>query len=129
MDKGDVIWRLAELASFDYQSRYIIGGTKDEYRLASELLEDVLDISRIIKLVAFRSELSQHQLDALQDLHRFLDHSFDAAMAGNTPEEHFDNIRHGATWMHLREKAATALSLLGVNAEQLTADDVDRLSD
>tara|TARA_R110001606_G_scaffold54703_1_gene133974 strand:+ start:2436 stop:2825 length:390 start_codon:yes stop_codon:yes gene_type:complete len=129
MDKGDVIWRLAELASFDYQSRYIIGGTKDEYRLTSELLQDVFDIDRIINLAAFRTEFSRHQLDALQDLHCFLDQNFDAAMAGDTREEHYNNIRHGTAWADLRAKAATALNLLGVDPHQLTVDDIDRLSD
>lgn len=129
MDKGDVIRRLVELASFDYQSRYIIGGTKDEYRLTSELLQDVFDIYRIINLAAFRTEFSRCQLDALQDLQCFLDQNFVAAMAGDTPEEHYNNICHGTAWTDLRSKAAIALRLLGVDAHQLTVDDIDRLSD
>lgn len=129
MGKGDVIWRLAQLASLEYQSRYIMGGTKEEYRLTSELLQDVFDIDRIISLAAFRTELSRFQLDALQDLHCFLDQNFDAAMAGDTREEHYKNIRHGTAWEHLRAKASTVLSLLGVDPHHLSVDDIDQLSD
>ncbi|MEZ5985488.1 MAG: hypothetical protein R3B94_06020 [Hyphomonas sp.] len=127
MGKEYVIWRLAVLASYDYQSRYIIGGTQEKYLLTSEVLEDAFDIDRILHLTPMRGHFSPQQLEALRDLHSCLMQNYDAALAGDTREKHLNNIRDGAPWTLLRQKAATALSCLGVDAHRLTVDDIDRL--
>lgn len=129
MNAEDIIWRLAQLASLPYQERYVIGGTKDEYVLAVDLLENVDSLKYLICRSDDQSLLNADQSAALKNLFAYIEQNSGEALAGRSPEEGAKRIRESDVWKTLRAKAAAALKLFGVCIGRMSAEEVDKLAD
>jgi hypothetical protein len=129
MDTEDIIWRLAALASLPYQERYVIGGSKEEYAVDTELLEDVDGLQYLLKKPANKDRITDEQRAALHELFMLIDQRSGEALDRSTREESAKLIRDSEVWNALRAKASAALSLFGVSVEDMSAEEIARLGE
>jgi hypothetical protein len=129
MNVDDIIWRLAALGSLPYQERYVLGGTRDEYAVDTELLEDVDGLQYLLNNPENRQLVNDDQMAALQKLFDLIDTRSGEALARKTREESAALIRESEAWIELRKHSAEALALFGVSVNELSAEDVASLAD
>jgi hypothetical protein len=112
---------LSRLALVEYQRRYIAQGTRDEYVLPEELLEDAESVAR---LALMRSSLPEAERQAVE---RFLEAAsltgsgVDSALKNqNTSSD--DLIENNPAWINIREAARACLGAL-----EMPVQDIERL--
>ena len=119
MTIDDILWRLAQLASLQFQERFVIAGTKDEYVLDVELLEDVDAIQYMLERSDPPVPLNEEQVASLADLITYIRKQSAEALRDQSRLDAANHIRNSEIWMTLRQKAANSLSsfgALGANA-------------
>jgi hypothetical protein len=109
MIKDTYSYRLAPLASLEVQRRFIVHATKDEYLLIEELLEDALDIERLIKS---ESDLSVSQLECLKGFIHELKDRVDPIMEAAAHETAENLIELSEDWNVIRLLANDCLRTL-----------------
>jgi hypothetical protein len=103
--------RLAPLASLAAQRRFIVQGTRDEYLVPSDLLNDAVDVVRQVRTVpAVRDALPASAVQAFLDLDRLLDAADGAAQHSQSNEQ---LIEHDAAWRAVRKHVARCLDMMG----------------
>ena len=128
MDGDDLVWRLAQLASLPYQERYVFGGTKDSYRLSSELIEDITFVWVPLLNGDLSKSIGPNQLSSVRLLLDFIDENVDELLAARSQEDNIHYVRDSFAWHEIRKHAMSALSLIGYHDLNLSADEVRRLS-
>lgn len=123
----DIIWRVANLASWKLQERYIIHGTKDEYLLPNDLLESIGTLQDRIDRSENKDVLTHTQKSALEHLIAYVDANAEEALAPKTREEFLVHLR-GECWNQLRHKANEVLKLFGMDAPTMTLEEIEALS-
>lgn len=121
MISKNIIWRLASLASLPYQERYVLSGTQDEYIVDVELLEDVDALQYLLSRPENRSQITDEQMKALEDLFTYIDANSTKAVS----EVH--SLKESEVWNTLRAKASTSLDLFGVSVDEMTAEEIGLL--
>jgi len=124
LEVEDVIWRLAQLASAAFQDRYVVNGSVDSYFRDDELLQDI----DALEFRLFRPEnanlLDEQQMAAVQKVLGEV-RGFDwPAWQGS--RSHHTVLTYPA-WIQLRLAANHALNTFGLDAERMTASDVDAM--
>jgi hypothetical protein len=117
IDFDDIVWRLACLASLPYQERYVLNGTTDEYVVDHELIDDVDALKFRIRRPENATVLDPNQRVAVEELLSAIERT-----------EVRDDIREDAGWSALRLSAAAALKTFGMNVEEMSVEDVERLA-
>ena len=97
MDSGDIVWRIAQLASLPFQERYFIGGTTNECVLSSELLENVDAIQYKVGR-GNEANLTDAQRLALQDLFVYIDQHSGEALGAKSRNAEAILIRESSVW-------------------------------
>lgn len=126
-DNDNIAWRLAQLASLTYQERYVIGGTKDEYLLDTELIENVDAIRYMLERGGASPTMSDEQATSLQDLLAYVAAHSEEALSAKSREEQTSMIRDSKVWRTLRSKAAVALASFGY-ATDMSIEEIDAIS-
>jgi hypothetical protein len=108
--------RLAPLASLAVQRRYIVHGTRDEYLVPSQLLNDAEDVIRQVRTMpAARDSLSADAVQVVLDLDGLLhaaEHSVETARTGE------ELVERDVAWIAVREHVARCLDVLGFDLRQ-----------
>lgn len=128
MNSDDVIWRLAQLASLPYQERYVIEGNPSEYVLDSELLENVDGLKFYFQRPENQGVLASAQAEAINQLISYIEAHSNEALSGDSRAARSLLIRESEVWATLRRLASLALSHFGVAIDELSIEDIDRLS-
>lgn len=128
MNSDDIVWRLAQLASLPYQERYVINGSPSEYVLDSELLENVDGLKFYFRRPENQGALVGDQADAVDKVISYIEAHSDEALSGDSREARSLLIRESEVWTTLRRLAAHALSQFGLAVDELSIEDIDRLS-
>lgn len=103
--------RLAPLASLAAQRRYLVHGTRDEYLVPEELLNDAYDVVRQVRTMpAVRDALPASAVQAILDLDSLLD-AVDGAEQRTQSNEQL--VEHDAAWRAAREHVARCLDMVG----------------
>jgi hypothetical protein len=114
MKVEDIRICLAPLASLSYQERWINGGDKDRYVLASEMLEDLFRVQEQLRIPGFfQGEITIAQRAHLDGLFDYMNQHVDEALAGRSQTEQAQLIRDSEVWRTMRERAADALRVFG----------------
>jgi hypothetical protein len=126
----DVVWRLASLASFPYQERYVLNGTKDEYLVPEELINDVDALRFWMHRPENQSLLSKDQLASLSSLLAVIEQTDNDKLGFNASVDRLDFLeifRTGDCWQLLRSKAAESLVSFGFDIESMSVEDIERI--
>jgi hypothetical protein len=108
--------RLAPLASLAAQRRYIVHGTRDEYLVPSQLLDDADDVIRQIRTMpAVHDALSSAAVQAVLDLDDLLDAADRAAEVVSSGEE---LVERDVAWRAVREHVARCLDIMGFDLRE-----------
>ena len=108
MDKSDIVWRLACLASLPYQERYVIGGTVDEYATSSDLLADVEALRDLIHRPEHARVTNAEQLGLLDDLIAYIDAQAHEEL-GSIPQEKLVAFYEGRASEAIRSRLRVVL--------------------
>jgi hypothetical protein len=128
MDRKDVIWRLACLASLPYQERYVLNGSEELYVTESELIQDIEGIRYVLERPGGLGFLNSGQMQALRELFSYIQlHSAEALAGAQTKAEMEALIKDSQVWKGLRSKAESALKEFGVSVE-MTIEDIEDLA-
>lgn len=123
MGSDFIISKVAAQASLPYQERWIIGGTRDGYILADDVLEGVSSLGDCIDQEA----LSVGQSAALHDLIDFVGRRGAEALSAQTPEDQRRLVLGSEVWKTMREKAALVLSTYNVTIETMSLAEASEL--
>ncbi len=129
MDTQDITWRLANLASLPYQERYVINGTIEEYLVDVDLIENVDSLKFLIWRPEHRHLINKEQEEALNQLFAFIDANYTAAISAPSRDAGVEAMRSGPVWTEMRALSAQALALFGLSVDDMSIDDIDRLSE
>jgi hypothetical protein len=121
-----VVAQIASLASLPYQERYIVNGTKDEYLLSSELLEDVSSLRYSFDRAENRSVLTDAQRVSLGALIQLIDEVYKYLPEWKSHAQTAE-IASDSTWQTIRVAANDTLKEFGLDADHLSIEDIDRL--
>ena len=122
--KDRLLRSLARLSSEEYQSAFIVHGTKDEYVLPEDLLEDVATLCALAQREERRRDFLPTELEALEKMlsHiRDLDrHTFTAAMPGASW------VHDNEAWHSLRTRAQLCLKAFRARAEDFVMEELQQ---
>ena len=105
--------RLAPLASLEAQRRYIVHGTRQEYMVPLELIEDASDVIRMVReITVVRNSLLATEIQGILDLAALLDAAADSCQSAQTNES---LIELDPAWRAAREQARRCLDILDFN--------------
>jgi hypothetical protein len=108
--------RLARLASLAAQRRHIVHGTRDEYYVPLELLNDAHDVIRQVRTMpAARDSLPATAVQTVLDLEGLLDAASRAVESTSSSEELVE--RNGA-WRAVREHVSRCLDAMGFDLRE-----------
>ncbi len=114
---------LSYLASVKVQEKYIIGGTKDEYIVPDDLLEDFLSEVEFFKFEKFpnrinwlKSKASEKALESIEELYYEIKAN-DSFLEKYTHESISNLIKSDPAWLKLRDSSAHILSLCKFDLE------------
>jgi hypothetical protein len=103
--------RLAPLASLEAQQRWIVHGTRQNYLLPEDLLEDASDVIRMVRsLPRVRDSLPEAAVKAILELDSYLDA---ASAACAEPMSNIALIEVEPRWQAIRLQAGRCLDALG----------------
>lgn len=102
--------RLAPLASLAAQRRYIVQGTRDEYLVPSELLNDADAVVREVRrMPVVQDALPASAVQAILDLDNLL-HAAVATTERTQSNEQL--VEHDTAWRAVREHVARCLDMI-----------------
>ena len=114
---------LSYLASVKAQEKYIVGGTKEEYIVPDDLLEDFLSEVEFFKFEKFPNRINWLKLKAGEKAFQSIEELYTDIKANSsflekyTHENLADLIKTDPVWLKLRDSSAHVLSLCSVNLE------------
>lgn len=126
----DVVWRLASLASFPYQERYVLNGTKDEYLVPEDIINDVDALRFWMHQPENQPLLSKDQFASLSSLLAAIEQTDDDKLGLSASVSRLDFLaifRTGDGWQLLRSKAAESLASFGFDIESMSIADIERI--
>lgn len=112
---------LSRLASVEYQRRYIKQGTREEYVLPEELLEDAESLARLVLGRTALSELERRAVEKFLETASLNGTGLDSALR-NPDISNGDLIENDSIWISIREAARTCLGALNMPVQ-----DIERL--
>lgn len=118
MNIEDVTRNLIALASLPYQERYVLNGTKEEYVLGVELLENVDSLKYLLSRPENRSQITDEQTSALEDLFSYIDNNSERAVSESS------KLSESDVWDNLRAKSTYALTLFGIAIDQVAIEEI-----
>lgn len=121
----DLFNNIATLASMEFQERYVIGGTAEEYLSIDNLVHDFLSSAEWAKHEANRGKFLPSHLAAIEELYSFLVAVCDEALNAKSFEEVGPLVRDKPVWAEIRAKAASTLSLLGISITDVPVEELD----
>jgi len=114
---------LSYLASVKAQEKYIVGGTKEEYIVPDDLLEDFLSEVEFFKFEKFPNRINWLKSKAGEKAFQSIEELYTDIKANSsflekyTHENLADLIKTDPVWLKLRDSSAHVLSLCSVNLE------------
>lgn len=122
--KDRLLRSLARLSSEKYQNAFIVHGTKDEYVLPEDLVEDVASLCVLAQREEQRGEFLPYELEALgrmlSDIRTRGRRIFAAAMPTTAASLVHDNEE----WRSLRTEAQSCLNTFRARAEDFVMDEI-----
>lgn len=128
MDRPDILWRVAQMASWPFQERFIVNATSDEYVLDTEVIENVDAIRYSLNNTENEASLSAAERSALDNLLGAVTSHSTAALENASREEAIRNIKSGDAWETLRLSAADTLEAFGVDRNP-SIEEIERLEE
>jgi len=135
MVEDEIYWRVGSISSLPFQEKYVIGGTKDCYIREDELINDVYELEKMIRIRPVRDWIYENQIEvsteqrlALRKLLERLDQIVsDQTNRGETSRETWANwIRNDPAWISLRRSALYVLKCFDIDPE-LSVHEIDAL--
>jgi hypothetical protein len=122
--KDRLLRSLARLSSEEYQNAFIVHGTRDEYVLPEDLVEDVASLCALAQREEQRGEFLPDELEALDrmlsDIRTRCRRVFAAAMPATASSLVHDNEE----WRSLRTEAQSCLNTFRARAEDFVVDEI-----
>ena len=123
--KNRLLTSLARLGSKAYQEAFLIGGSRDEYVLPEDLVEDVASLIGLAVGPEYRHQFSEDQLVDLSDLLHSIQ-SRGPALFSNTAERDLATlVREDPIWSLLRGQAIDSLRSFGIDVEAVPPNLID----
>ena len=120
---SNLIETLAYLASEKAQERYIVGGTKEEYIVPDDLLEDLITQVEFFKfrneslrMERLRSKLGEDGLKKLESLLAYID-EHETFLERYTNQDLAELVRSDVVWLDIRYRAAQILGRVQFDME------------
>ena len=110
--KGGLMFHLWRMASLEYQDKYIVHPTIDEYEDPSEMAEFLYTGCKNALLEQFKFCFLPYERDALRELMELIDRYFkdQSLLEGDTYEY---LVYHNKSWVEVRELALKTLHIFG----------------
>ncbi|MEQ1540132.1 MAG: hypothetical protein ABL928_14485 [Sphingorhabdus sp.] len=116
---------IATLASMEYQEKYVIGGTAEEFLSIDDLIHDFLGSAEWAKHHANSHKFPPPHLAAIDELYNFLRAGCYEALDAKSFAEVGPLMRDRPIWVEIRTRAAETLSLLGISTANVPVEDLD----
>ena len=111
------LWRMASL---EYQDKYIVHPTIDEYEDPSEMAEFLYTGCKNALLEQFKFCFLPYERDALRELMELIDRYFkDQSLLEGTGEY---LVYHNKSWIEVRELALNTLHIFGYDLDDFNYD-------
>ena len=119
--KGGLMFHLWRMASLEYQDKYIVHPTIDEYEDPSEMAEFLYIGCKNALLEQFKFCFLPYERDALRELMELIDRYFkdQSLLEGDTYEY---LVYHNKSWVEVRELALKTLHIFGYDLEDFDYD-------
>ena len=105
---------LSPLASVVYQRRYIIGSTKDNYIIPSEVLESIYSVlNKFENRPEFTTDMSEAEKRSVNEFRRFFKNMAPRAPSDDVAVTNEELVEHNPTWVGLRDAAKKCLDEMG----------------
>ena len=121
----NILNNIATLASLEYQERYVIGGTADEYIVIDDLLEDYSSSVYWANHRSNRAKFREDHLVAINQYYDFLLQVWDNAVDARSHAEVAPLMRDQPVWAEIRRRAADTLDKLGISIEHVAIEQLD----
>lgn len=107
---------ICRLASISYQRKYIVAGTKAEYVLPEELVEEATSLLKIvISNPAFSASFSIRELQCFTDMVKCFDEESSNLFSEIGRSLNKDLIENNESWSNIRETAKRCLEVLNAD--------------
>ena len=118
--KGGLMFHLWRMASLEYQDKYIVHPTIDEYEDPSEMAEFLYTGCKNALLEQFKFCFLPYERDALRELMELIDRYFkDQSLLEGTGEY---LVYHNKSWIEVRELALNTLHIFGYDLDDFNYD-------
>lgn len=125
--KTRLIQALSRLASTSYQEAYIVHGSKDEYVIPEDLVEDVASLCRLAQRPEFMRDFETPQILAMSAMVNAIG-IHGPRLFSNPVATTADRLVHeDPDWAEIRRAASECLVKFGINAAELRANKIDSL--
>jgi hypothetical protein len=105
---------LAPLASVEFQRKYIVGATKDEYVLPEDILETIAScLHRLLELNYGQNEFSAQEIGLIGEFRAMLNSLDIGSALKDASISNRELVEHNRAWIALREKAGSCLAAMG----------------
>jgi hypothetical protein len=122
--KDRLLRSLARLSSEEYQDAFIVHGTKDEYVLAEDLVEDVASLCALAQREEQRREFMPNELEALGRMLSDIRTRGRRIFAAATPVTAASLVHDNEEWSSLRTAAQSCLNIFRARAEEFVMDEI-----
>lgn len=124
--KERLLQALSRLASASYQETYMVSGSKDEYVVPEDLVEDVASLCRLAQRSEFARDFMPAQGIALSQMVSSVEMHGRRLFSGSINMTAAQLVRENPDWEALRRSAAACLATFGISAGKLRAEEIDR---
>ena len=118
--KGGLMFHLWRMASLEYQDKYIVHPTIDEYEDPSEMAEFLYTGCKNALLERFEFCFLPYERDALRELLELIDRYFKDQSLLEGIGEYL--VYHNKSWVEVRELALKTLHIFGYDLEDFDYD-------
>ena len=118
--KGGLMFHLWRMASLEYQDKYIVHPTIDEYEDPSEMAEFLYTGCKNALLEQFEFCFLPYERDALRELLELIDRYFKDQSLLEGIGEYL--VYHNKSWVEVRELALKTLHIFGYDLEDFDYD-------
>lgn len=126
--KNRLINALSRLASSSYQEAFMVSGTKDEYVVPEDLVEDVASLCRLSQRAEFAAEFEPSQMEAVVATLAVIGQHGRRLFANPAATTAAYLVREDQDWAAMRSSASECLGKFGIDAAALRSDEIDRNS-
>ena len=122
--KDRLLRSLARLSSEEYQDAFIVHGTKDEYVLPEDLVEEVASLCALAQREERRREFLPNELEALDRMLSDIRTRGRRIFVGAMPTTATSLVHNNEEWRSLRAEAQSCLNTFRARAEDFVSDEI-----